>query len=160
MPSKPKMEPDSVHAKSRLINQFHFDASQEAIRATFLASGGALLAMLTYLGNVGKTSSMMPDQTWLSVALVGFGVGLVISLWAFVQMWRHQEEVDFHPEGPWKLSNSAIRRSLYFSVFFFLLGVMGAGVAIATTSRIALPPVTGGEQGPTSSNAAVPDAPQ
>ena len=128
------LDPEKSHsadawAKDRLITQFHFDASKEALRATFLANGGALIAVLAYLGSTAKEGSHGPSQGPLALALGGFGLGLCLAVYATIQMWRLQEEVDYG-SLPLTIRNRDIRRTLYVSIAALAVGAAGAGLAL------------------------------
>ena len=127
----PKLEApvDAEAAKSRLISQFHFDASREALRACFLANGAALLALLSYLGSISKTGQLAVLPVPMAGATLAFGIGLAISVFAHLLMWRHQEQVDYREK--WTVKNKHIRRWLYASATCLCFGVVAATLATA-----------------------------
>jgi len=87
-----KLEYASLTAEASDRLRFQFEFAQSGIRGLTIANGGALIALFTFIGNVGRDGAVSYNSTAIWWAFGWFVVGLVCALIAtmaafFSQMW-------------------------------------------------------------------------
>ena len=118
----------------RLISQHHMTAAMEAIRTSFLANGGALLAAMTFLSE--KAVNLNGYARYIvPLSFVVFVFGIILSILAAIAMWSHQDEVEnwlinqAESKRPVK-GHSKIRCLLRFALGFFGIGMLLAAISV------------------------------
>ena len=124
-----------------------FAFGQQALKSCELANGGAVLAILTFYGNVVKDGAKVPiSLEWIRAALITFAIGLAITLIANLCAYLGQVFVATGKPDAWTPSESAERftqnrvrasdRLIAAAVIMGALGVLlfAGGVVLAATA--------------------------
>lgn len=138
-------------ASDRLISQHHMTAAMEAIRTSFLANGGALLAAMTFLGDTISAQGQVPTG-WLAASFGLFGTGLVLAILAAIAMYRLQQETEddlAKKRSGVSVSHPNIRWLLYGSLYVFLVAMGCSGYALFLASEMQPPAEAAASTGPT-----------
>ncbi|HEV2533505.1 hypothetical protein [Phenylobacterium sp.] len=122
---------------------------QQVLKSLELANGGAVVAILTFYGNLAKTSQPAAiDRAWIGRALIVFAVGLALALGAAACAYLGQVTVaTAEPDGPLslaernayiapkhRLSNRLLKAAVVValaSLLAFVLGAAFSAVAFA-----------------------------
>lgn len=118
----------------RLISQHHMTAAMEAIRTSFLANGGALVAAMTFLSE--KAVNLNGCARFIVPLSFGaFAGGIILSIWTALAMWSHQDEVERWLGNQAEIKrpvegHSKIRVQLGIALGLFGLGMLLAAIAV------------------------------
>lgn len=110
------------------------ELGQQILKSLELVNGGAVVAILTFYGNVVKDGSKVPiDPLWLAAALKTFAWGLAVALGAAACAYLGQLAVATNQPDDW-ITDDAKRRAYTERANKLSIGLLAAAVAAALIS--------------------------
>lgn len=87
-----KLDYENLKQESVDRLKFQIEYSQGIMRALMLVNGGAIVALFTFIGNIGADGAVTYQPVWIWRAFIAFSLGLTLSILSsfgafFSQYW-------------------------------------------------------------------------